>query len=315
MEGCHKFRQNIAICCLLLLATTGCADSWLLYPSKQPIDAGIARRMFFAYNDRKVELFVAQSPGVIPGTQPEAYSLEFTGNSTRAEQVAGDSAKMWGQRPVEVWVMNYPGFGKSDGPTKLGSIPPASLAAYDLLAKTSNGKPIFLKGYSMGTTAALCVAARRPCAGIILQSPPPLQQEIMQAYGWWNLWVLASVTAMEVPQELNSLTNAPKVHVPAVFIISGKDRLVPPQYQMMVVNSYPGDKKCLVRKNASHSLPISPDNPALQEDVEWLWKKSMEEVQSAKCRVQNEDRRSAVSLFIRHFALCTSPPPEHSPNL
>jgi pimeloyl-ACP methyl ester carboxylesterase len=263
---------SLLLLACILLTPAGCADSWLLYPSRKPLNANGARRMFFAYNDRRAELFVARSPGVTTGAQPQAYSLEFTGNSTRAEQVASASAKMWGKRPVEVWVMNYPGFGKSDGPCQLGFIPPAALAAYDLLARASNGKPIFLKGYSMGTAAALCVAARRPCAGIILQSPPPLQREIMQRFGWWNLWVVASITAAEVPDELDSLTNAPKVHVPAIFILSGKDQLVPPEYQMMVVNAYPGEKRCLLRKNASHSLPILPDNAALQEAVDWLWK-------------------------------------------
>ena len=248
-------RQSLAACCCSLspaVPTAGC----FTHPRNRSMPTVPGNRSLL-YNDRKIELFIAQSPGVMPASPPRAYSLEFTGNSTRAEQVASQSAKMWGNRPVEVWVMNYPGFGESDGPSKLASIPPIALMAFDLIRKTSRGKPIFLKGYSMGTTAALCVAARRPCAGIILQSPPPLQQEIMQRFGWWNLWVVASLTAAEVPDELNSLTNAPKVHVPALFIISGKDQLVPPEFQMMVVNAYPGDKKCLLRKDASHNLPIS----------------------------------------------------------
>jgi hypothetical protein len=260
---------------LILLVCGGCADSWLLYPSTQPIDAGGAERRIFTYNARRIEVFIARSPGVRSGTQPQAYSLEFTGNSTRAEQVANQSARMWGARPVEVWVMNYPGFGKSEGAASLGLIPQASLATYDLLRQSSDGKPIILKGYSLGTTAALCVAARRPCAGMILQSPPPLQREIIQEYGWWNLWMAASITVLEIPEELNSLTNAPKIGAPAIFNIAGRDALVPPQYQMMVVDKYGGPKLCRIRSGAAHNTLILPGDRKLQQDLDWLWANGM----------------------------------------
>ena len=256
---------------VVLLGCGGCADSWLLYPSTQPIDAAGAARRIFMYNARRIEVFIARSPGVKSGMKPEAYSLEFTGNSTRAEQVANQSARMWAARPVEVWVMNYPGFGKSDGPASLGLIPQASLATYDLLRQGSDGKPIILKGYSMGTMAALCVAARRPCAGIILQSPPPLQQEIIQEYGWWNLWVVASITVLEIPEELNSLTNAVKIGAPTIFNIAGRDALVPPEYQLMVAEKYAGPKLCRIRSGAAHNTFILPDERELQRDLDWLW--------------------------------------------
>jgi pimeloyl-ACP methyl ester carboxylesterase len=202
-----KFRLAI----FLLLACGGCADDWLLYPSTYPMDAHGAERRMVDYKGRQIEVFIAQSPGVAAHGKPEAYSLEFCGNSMRAEFLAVRAAKRWGARPVEVWSMNYPGFGKSDGPASLRLIPESALATYDALTRVSAGKPVFVDGYSLGSTSALYVAAHRRAAGMILQSPPPLQREIMQGFGWWNLWVIAGITALEIPRELNSLTTAPQV--------------------------------------------------------------------------------------------------------
>jgi len=257
---------------LLLLACGGCADSWLLYPSTKPLDAGGAQRRMLNFKGHRIEVFIARSEGVRAGGAPEAYSLEFCGNSMRAEFLAARAAKRWGARPVEVWSMNYPGFGRSDGPASLGLIPEYALATFDQLKSEARGKPVFVDGYSLGTTAALYVAAHRPAAGMILQSPPPLQAEIMQEYGWWNLWVIASITALEVPREMNSLANAPQVKYPAVFIITGHDTIVPRRYQMMVFDAFAGKKQCLLRPNDEHNAPMSSgDEIRLQQELDWLW--------------------------------------------
>ena len=256
-----------SIVCALVAACSGCADRWLIYPSTQPMDAHSAERRIFIHDGRRIEVFVART-----ADQPQAYLLEFGGNSGRAEQIAWRSANLWSPHPVEVWAMNYPGFGKSDGPASLQFFPAAALATYDQMRKEASGRPIFVNGYSLGTTVALYVAAHRPVAGMILQSPPPLQREIMWHYGWWNLWMVASVTALEIPWELNSLVNAPKVNAPAVFILSGADTLIPLKYQMMVVNAYAGAKRLIVMPDAEHTTPIgSKDQLRLQMEIEWLW--------------------------------------------
>jgi hypothetical protein len=40
------------------------------------------------------------------------------------------------------------------------------------------------------------VAANRPCAGLVLTNPPPLRNMILQRFGWWNLWLLATPVAL-----------------------------------------------------------------------------------------------------------------------
>ena len=261
---------------LVLLITGGCGDQLLLNPSTRHVDTLGAQRHTFEHAGKTIEIYSADSPGVLAGNTAQAYVLDFTGNSSRAESEATPMARHWGALPVEVWVMNYPGFGGSQGPALLRSIQDSALATYDQIARTAAGRPIFVTGASMGTVTALCVATHRPAAGMLLRSPPPLPRVIMQRYGWWNLWLLAGTTVLELPPELDSLSTAPRIKAPAIFVLSGNDSLIPLEYQELVVAAYGGDKRILMLPQAKHDTPIgTSDQPRLQADLDWLWAQTM----------------------------------------
>jgi hypothetical protein len=255
----------------LLMIFGGCASQLILFPTRQPIDPGTARQQFvpIAGGDRKVEVWVDRSPPAVHA-EPRAYVIGFTGNATRAEQVASDAAWQWGERPVEVWTMNYPGYGGSTGKADLRAIAPAALAVYDHVAKIANDKPIFLAGNSLGTTAALYVATQRPTAGLVLQNPPAIRSLILSRFGWWNLWLLAGPVALQVPKDLDGPTNAAKVKVPAIFVLADDDTFVVPENQMKVVNAYAGPKR-IIRTTGGHNDGIG--GAALREllaGFDWL---------------------------------------------
>jgi pimeloyl-ACP methyl ester carboxylesterase len=247
----------------LLIVFTGCADRLILFPSTQRIPLpGLSRVEIDVPSAKPIEAWIGRSRAVARGgAEPEAYCLEFTGNASRGEEMAYYSSGEWGDLPVEVWAVNYPGYGGSPGPARLKSIPPAALAAYDALAKKANGKPIFLLGQSLGSAAALHVAAHRPggCAGVLLSNPPPLRQLIWRRHGWWNLWLLATPVALSVPSELDSLANARRVTAaPAIFVLAGRDTVVPAKYQEQVFAAYAGPKRAIRVADIDHNDPL-PD--------------------------------------------------------
>lgn len=249
---------------ILFIMFGGCADRLILFPSTESVVLrGISRVEVPAYEGgRPVEIWTARSSGA-RHREPEAYCLEFVGNASRGEWMAAASAEQWGDRPVEVWGVNYPGYGGSPGPARLKSIPPAALAAYDALAKKANGKPIFLIGQSLGSAAALHVAANRPVAGLVLTNPPPLRNMILQRFGWWNLWLIATPVALAIPSELNSIANAKRSTAPAIFVLAGRDSVVPPKYQAKVFDAYAGEKQAIRVLEADHNDPV--DGVAAEE--------------------------------------------------
>lgn len=204
--------------------------------------------------------------------KPQAYVLEFTGNGTRAEEIAEYAAYKFRPYQVEVWAMNFPGYGQSEGPARLSRIPPAALAVFDELSKRAEGKPIYVAGNSLGTSAALYVAANRPVAGVVLTNPPPLRQLIRGNFGWWNLWLLSTPASLGVPRDLDSIANARKCTAPAVILTSTRDEIVPFKYQQMVAEAYAGPKVLKSRDAAHNDSFEGNDSLWLREQIGAIWK-------------------------------------------
>lgn len=265
----------LAVLLVIYAVTISCgrpADRMLLHPPQGAIDAGGAVRRTIEVSGRALEIWVARSPALADADAPAAHVLEFCGNATRAEEIAQYVAQRWHRYPVQAWVVNYPGYGGSEGGARLKLIPPAALAAYDEIARRAPGRPIFLEANSLGTAAALYVAANRPVAGLVLQNPPPLRSLILGKYGWWNAWLAAGPVALQVPKDLDSIGNAKRVKARAVFLLADRDEVVPPAYQKRVVDAYAGENRVTLLPNATHGTPVRGEAVRqLEEAIAWLW--------------------------------------------
>ncbi|MEO8698949.1 MAG: alpha/beta fold hydrolase, partial [Kofleriaceae bacterium] len=232
-----------------IVMLTGClADTLLLAPQK-PAPAPGARREVLALPEGNIEVFVADNLGA---TEPAAFVLRFYGNAQLANDVQYDAETFTGL-PIEIWGVNYPGYGGSEGQATLANVASVARHAYAALAKRANGRPIIVMGNSMGTTAALYVAAHDKVAGLVLHNPPPLRHLVLRRYGWWNLWLLAVPVALQIPEELDSVRNAAACMQPALFISSSDDGVVPFAYQERVMKAYAGPWELALLRGAGHN--------------------------------------------------------------
>ncbi len=261
----------IAIVYLMLMLFGRLPDHLILFPTKNPINAGGAVRKTIPFENGQLEMWIAQSEAARSKGNPDIYILRFYGNADRAERWPIEEAEMWNKRAVEIWAVNYPGFGGSTGPARLSRIGPAALAAFDELRRHASGRPIVPFGTSIGTTASLHIAAHRTAAGLILQNPPPLREMILRRFGWWNLWLLAGPIALQIPKDLDSISNAKAMHVPAIFLLAEKDEVVPTRYHQLVFDAYAGTKRVIHLPGAHHNDPIEGTALAeLNNALGWL---------------------------------------------
>ncbi|HEY2140416.1 MAG TPA: alpha/beta fold hydrolase [Chthoniobacterales bacterium] len=246
-------------------------DRLILFPTTGRLDAGAAARKTIPFEKGELEVWTARSALAQQRGQPEIYVLRFYGNADRADRWVAAEAGMWNNRAVEVWGMNYPGFGGSTGPARLARLGPAALTAFDELRKAAGERPIIVFGASLGTTSALHIAAHRKIAGLILHNPPPLRQIILRQFGWWNLWLFAGPMAQKIPADLDSVANARLVHVPAVFLLAEKDEVVAPKFQRLVVDAYAGEKRIVRLPGAGHNSPLKGTALAdFHQALDWL---------------------------------------------
>jgi hypothetical protein len=231
-------------------------DHLILFPTTAPIDANGAARKMLPFQNGQLEVWTAKSRLAQQKGGADAYVLRFYGNADRADRWTAAEAEMWNDRAVEVWGMNYPGFGGSTGPARLSRIGPAALTAFDELKRDAADSPVVVFGTSIGATPALHVAAHRRVAGLILHNPVPLREIILRRFGWWNLWLLAGPVALQIPKDLDSISNAKAIHAPAIFLLAEQDEVIPPRYHKLVVDAYAGEKGVISLQGAYHNDPI-----------------------------------------------------------
>ena len=263
----------LAVLYIAVIALAPLPDRLLLFPTTDRLDAGVAVRKAIPFEDGELEVWTAASRLARQQGQAEIFVLRFYGNADRADRWVAAEAEMWNNRAVEVWGMNYPGFGGSTGPARLARLGPAALTAFDELQKKAGAHPIVVFGASLGTTTALHVAAKRKVAGLILHNPPALRQIILRQFGWWNLWLFAGPMAQKIPADLDSIANARAVRVPAIFLLAENDEVVAPKFQRLVVDAYAGEKRVIPLLGAGHNSPV--EGAALTEfknGLDWLLK-------------------------------------------
>jgi len=257
---------------LLMIFCTTFPDQLILFPTTEHIDAHGAARETIPFHNGELEIWTARSRLAKQRNRVDAYILCFYGNADRADRWVALEADAFGERAIEVWGVNYPGFGGSSGPARLKRMGDAGLAAFDALKTKAADKPIYVFGASIGSAVALNVAANREVRGLVLHNPPPLRQIILRNYGWWNLWLLAGPVAMQIPRDLDSLANAKRIPAPALFLLAENDEIVPPRFQRLVVDSFAGEKRVIQLPGANHNSPIEgPVVTEIHHAYDWLF--------------------------------------------
>ena len=264
-----------AIIFAVVISLAPVLDKLVLFPSRHAIDAGGATRKTVALEQGELEAWTARSRRAVTNNGPDSYVLRFYGNADRPERWVAAEAEMFPERAVEVWGVNYPGFGGSTGPARLAQIGPAALEAFDAMQREAAGRPIIVSGTSFGTIAALHIAARRPVTGLVLHNPPAVKEMILRDHGWWNLWLLAAPLSRKVPAEIDSVANARLARAPAVFLLAENDMVVRPKFQQLVVEAYAGEKRVISLAGAGHNSPLSADATAqLKKGFLWMLAKT-----------------------------------------
>ena len=246
------------------------ADLLILRPTRNPVFAGGKRRRLLPFRGGNLVVWT-ESIGVDEGTSPELFVLNLPATGGRAERSGIQPFDSWPDLPGEIWSLNPPGYGASSGRASLASLAAAARCAFSHLQRVADGRPILIVANCVGSVSGLYLAAEEEAAGLIVRNPLPLQQTIVGRFNRLTLGVGAKAIANCIPPELDSLRNAARSQIPAVFVISGRDRVVPPVYQRQVFDAYGGDKQLLVLPDAGHDDSLKKrDRHTYAHKLNWL---------------------------------------------
>jgi len=139
---------------------------------------------------------------------------------------------------LNVLIIDYRGYGKSEGkPTEQGIYDDAT-AAYDYLVSRSDmkGQNIISYGASLGGAVAIDLAIHRKVSCLIVDSTFSSAADMAKR-------IFPFIPSFLIQTKMNSVAKIKSIHVPKLFIHSIEDQTVPFELGKRLYDAAPGDKK------------------------------------------------------------------------
>ncbi len=219
----------------------------------------------------------------MPQPISDAAALQIARSSPRAEEIvlaAGDSVRLhgWlvnhrdqGVKPLLIYyggnadevswllahahrfpayaflLMNYRGYGRSEGVPRQDRLFADALLAFDAIAARPeiDRQRIVVWGRSLGTGVATHVATQRSVAGVMLVSPYDSMRALADRHMPYLGWLLT--------QPFDSLSLVPRVKVPLLALAAVQDTLVPIDHTQRLVSAWGGPKRLVVLREGDHN--------------------------------------------------------------
>lgn len=200
-----------------------------------------------------------------PSGRAEAVAVVLHGNAGHAlhRTYLPRVLQAPGVPPVDVVLLEYPGYGPRPGRPGEAALVEAAVEAVDRLASAS---PLLLVGESLGTGVASLAAARRPAAvrGLLLVTPLASVPAVARRH-------FPLVPGFLLRDRFESAPALARFGGPAVFLLAGEDEVVFADLGRALHGAHPGPKRLLVQEGASHNgVRYDVRDPIWRESVSFL---------------------------------------------
>lgn len=161
--------------------------------------------------------------------QPRRALLFFYGNAGSVLTSSWSLHWLAAALSAEVWALDYRGYGFSDGAPSIDRFADDSLALYDAAHAATGGRPLWVAGQSMGSMAALHVAAHRDVAAAVLFAPVSSVDDVLEALSR-RAPALTRVAADESLRTVRAspLADLRGVRAPTLVVSASSDEIATP---------------------------------------------------------------------------------------
>lgn len=211
----------------------------LFFPSKRiaatPKDVGLPfEDIYFATSDG-----VTLNGWLIKGDSPAPVLLFLHGNAGNISHRLNKIA-FFHQLGLNVFIMDYRGFGKSEGRLTEGKLYLDADAAYHYLQKRRDlaADKIILYGESVGNVASMDLASRYPVSALIAEGAFTSAKDMAKV-------ILPIVPTFLLSVKMDSLGKIGTIKVPKLFIHSRYDEIVPFKLARKLFSAAPEPKEFL----------------------------------------------------------------------
>ncbi|TAK50640.1 MAG: alpha/beta hydrolase [Betaproteobacteria bacterium] len=184
-------------------------------------------------------------------TGPVPLVLYFGGNAEEVSwmlEAVGDPVR--GETPGVAWLLvNYRGYGMSEGAPSESALAGDALALYDHARRLPgiDAGSLFAFGRSLGSGVAVALAAERALRGVVLVNPYDSLVAVARHY-----YPYLPVSWM-LKHRFDSIGRAPALRAPLLCVIAERDEVIPPQHGERLFGAWAGPKRKLLLAGAGHN--------------------------------------------------------------
>lgn len=187
----------------------------------------------------------------IPTSQPHAKVLLYLHGNGINIGANVTHANRFHQMGFSVLLIDYRGYGRSEGsPTESGVYQDAA-AAWDYLIKQQiKPSQVFIYGHSLGGAIAIDLAVKHPqAAGLIVESSFTSIQEMVDYQGMYRIFPVNLL----LHQRFDSISKVRSLQLPVLFIHGTADGQVPATLSQKLYEAAPEPKQLLLVPEAGHN--------------------------------------------------------------
>lgn len=172
--------------------------------------------------------------------------LFFHGNRENVEYYAHYAA-FFTRNGYEVWMPDYPGFGRSTGELSTEVLEAISLQLYQMARVNFRPGQVVIYGKSLGTGIASFLASERDCRHLILETPYYSLSSLTQTYAWFLPVPLLIRYNLQTGPFFGDIT------APVTILAAGKDAVIPLQNTLRLLPVMKNNDAFYLVKNAGHN--------------------------------------------------------------
>ena len=187
--------------------------------------------------------------------------IYFGGNAEEVSWMIPELKKFKGRSFA---LFNYRGYGLSQGTPGEKEIFEDSLIIYDYVSSKKDVRKdnISTVGRSMGSAVSVYLAENKPIKKTLLVSPPDSIENIAK-----DLFPYVAVGVI-LKHPFDSLSRAPGIKTPALFVIAEKDTVVKPEHSLRLALAWGGEKDVAIIEGKDHNDVMVDDY--LERGMEFL---------------------------------------------
>ena len=159
---------------------------------------------------------------------------------------------------VNVVMVDYRGYGQSDGTPSVAAIKGDALTVYAFAVEELGVPPerLLLHGHSMGTLVATWVATERPARALVLESPVTNIEDVLDRM---TPWFVDLFLGFEVAPALKAERNGPrlaKLRMPVLMLVGEDDNVTPPSMATDLAKTSTTNHLIVIPNRGHNDLPV-----------------------------------------------------------